>query len=82
MTIQIGDRIPDATLNHFKDGVQALSIGALRAHRAETAIELTATRKVARWLTLQPDMQYVRHPGWGATPDALVLGLRLRFTAH
>ena len=29
MTIQIGDRIPDATLNHFKDGVQALSTGDL-----------------------------------------------------
>jgi len=62
-------------------GVQALST-PLRPHRAETAIELTATRKVSRWLTLQPDMQYVRHPGWRGTPDALVLGLRLRFTAR
>jgi peroxiredoxin len=29
MTIQIGDRIPDATLHHYKDGVQALSTGDL-----------------------------------------------------
>lgn len=25
MTIQVGDRIPNATLNYFKDGVQAIS---------------------------------------------------------
>ncbi|HEX7695676.1 MAG TPA: carbohydrate porin [Sphingomonas sp.] len=63
-------------------GVQALSIGAVRAHRAETAIELTATRKLSRWLMLQPDLQYVRHPGWRAIPDALVLGLRLHFAVR
>lgn len=49
------------------------------AHRAETAIELTFYREAATWIALQPDLQYVRHPGWGGTPDALVLGLRLHF---
>ena len=31
---------------------------------------------------LQPDLQYVRHPGWRAIPDALVLGLRLHFAVR
>jgi porin len=47
--------------------------------RAETAIEVTATRRLTKWLQVQPDVQYVRHPSWGAAGDALVLGLRLRF---
>jgi peroxiredoxin len=29
MTIQVGDRIPDATLNMLKDGVQAVSTGEI-----------------------------------------------------
>lgn len=63
-------------------GVAALSATMARTYRAETTVELTATRRVARWLMVQPDMQYVRHPGWGAAPDALVLGLRLHFSTH
>jgi porin len=61
-------------------GLQALSVDILRPHRAETTIELTATRRVSRWLMVQPDLQYVRHPGWGVASDALVLGLRLHFS--
>lgn len=50
------------------------------AHRAETAIELTAARQVLPFLSVQPDAQYVIHPSWNpALPDALVLGLRLSF---
>ncbi len=63
-------------------GVATLSAALPHAYRAETTVELTATRRVAGWLMLQPDMQYVRHPGWGAAPNALVLGLRLHFSTH
>lgn len=48
-------------------------------YRAETAIEVTATHRLTKWLQVQPDVQYVRHPSWGAAADALVLGLRLHF---
>ncbi|WP_232475872.1 carbohydrate porin [Flavisphingomonas formosensis] len=46
--------------------------------RGETAIELTYQRRLTRWLTVQPDMQYIVHPGADASlRNALVFGLRL-----
>ena len=48
--------------------------------RSETTVELTCSVDVVRWLRVQPDVQYVIHPGWQRnTPDALVVGLRLIF---
>lgn len=67
---------------HARLGDPALDAFALAGtprRRAETTVELTATHRVAPWLVLQPDVQYVRHPSWGIAPDALVVGLRLRF---
>jgi porin len=59
-------------------GLDALAGTVTQPHRAETTIELTVSRRVRPWLIVQPDAQYVIHPGWGVAPDALVLGLRLR----
>lgn len=51
------------------------------ADRAETAIELTYSRPVTPWLTVQPDLQYVINPGWVPyRADALVVGVRLSFS--
>ena len=48
--------------------------------RAETNIEFTYARRVARFLTVQPDVQYVIDPGWSATTrNALVVGVRFSF---
>jgi porin len=48
-----------------------------RARRAETVLELTAQRPIAPWLNIQPDLQYVIHPGWApGAPNTLVFGLR------
>jgi porin len=48
-----------------------------RAHPAETVIELTAQRPLAPWLNIQPDLQYVIHPGWApGARNTLVTGLR------
>jgi len=58
---------------------RAFALGLVPHRRAETTVELTATRRLTDWLMVQPDVQYVRHPSWGAAPDALVLGLRLHF---
>lgn len=45
---------------------------------AETAIELSYKDKVLPWLTIQPDMQYIIHPGaLGLRDDAFVIGSRL-----
>ena len=54
---------------------------------SETAIELTYVAQIASWWTLQPDVQFIRHPGGNvpdpsdssgqrAIRDAVVLGLR------
>ncbi|GHC90932.1 carbohydrate porin [Novosphingobium pokkalii] len=53
--------------------------GLASAH--ETAFELTAARPVTGWLTLQPELQYVIHPGWDpALRSALVWGMRFKLT--
>lgn len=54
---------------------------------SETAIELTYVAQIVPWWNLQPDVQFIRHPGGNvpnpadssgrsAIPDAVVLGLR------
>ena len=55
-------------------------IQGVRARRAETAIELTWERRIAKGVTIQPDIQYVIDPGWNtAVRNALVIGSRFRF---
>jgi porin len=59
---------------------RAGSAGDALPHRAETALEFTGRRRVARGLFLQPDLQYILHPGWTAgVADALVLALRVQW---
>jgi len=44
----------------------------------ETTVELTYLAAIGSWLTLQPDLQYVIHPGGTrATRNAVVPGLRI-----
>jgi porin len=44
----------------------------------ETGWELTYADRLAPWLTVQPDVQYIRRAGKAADPrDALVFTLRL-----
>jgi porin len=44
----------------------------------EVALEWTYVIQVARWLTVQPDVQYIIKPGGaGDIPNALVLGFQL-----
>lgn len=47
----------------------------------ELAVELTYQIDVTPWLGIQPDLQWIRHPGGSrALDDALVVGLRTRIT--
>lgn len=51
-----------------------------RARRAETVLELTAQRQLAPWFNIQPDLQYVIHPGWDRSlHNTLVAGMRFSF---
>ena len=43
--------------------------------RAETALELTFLIQIARWLAVQPDLQYVISPDTGARDNALAAQL-------
>lgn len=56
------------------------SIGA-RADDYEAVIELTYQRALTPWCSIQPDLQYIIHPGGGSEhDDALVIGLRTTIT--
>jgi porin len=49
--------------------------------RAETTLELTYLAQVRAWLAIQPDLQYVIHPGNAPSArDALAPGLRIAIT--
>ncbi|MEA2714557.1 MAG: hypothetical protein QOK27_2518, partial [Gemmatimonadales bacterium] len=44
----------------------------------ETTMELTYLAQLGSWLSVQPDLQYVIHPGGTrSTRNAVVLGLRV-----
>jgi len=71
----------------FDEDINGLLGGGFPVRDAETVIELTYQAMLTPWWTLQPDVQYVIHPGGNSPnpeaaagyppiPDALVLGLR------
>lgn len=57
-----------------------LNVGGTRPAKAESMIEATYSDRIAPFLTVQPDILYVVHPGGDArAKDALVLNLRFTF---
>ena len=68
---QIGLAIANAhTSDKYKDTTGADS--------QETAIELTYRAPINDWLTIQPDVQYIKDPGTNSSHDnALIVGLRV-----
>lgn len=60
-------------------GAPAQAAHGLRG--AETSIEATYQAQPARWLSIQPDVQYVIDPG-GRYRDALAIGLRIVLSAQ
>lgn len=67
----------------FGDGARALAARAgVQLAAAETTFEATYRYALKDWLNIQPDLQYVIHPGGElALGNALVVGVRLAFTA-
>jgi porin len=67
----------------FSDAARraAAELGIARAE-AETTFETTYRFTVRDWLNIQPDVQYVIHPGGRlAVGNAFVVGMRFAFTA-
>ncbi|MGN6496317.1 MAG: carbohydrate porin [Tsuneonella sp.] len=79
VTGRIGERWQlGAALAHARTSASARRSGYAWAD--ETAVELTAAWRVSRWLTLQPDAQFVLNSGErGASPNAAAFGLRFVF---
>lgn len=48
---------------------------------AETLFELSYMAPLAPWWTLQPDVQYIRHPNGGQNPDDATQALGHAFIA-
>ncbi len=64
---------------HFMDYMER--VGMTSMEHAETAIEATYVAQLQPWLEVQPDLQYVVHPGTDpALDDALVAGVRLEIS--
>lgn len=58
--------------------LRARRLAGSPVHRSETAFELTYSFQVASWLRLQPDIQYILHPGMtSGRQNALLLGTRI-----
>jgi porin len=78
-------RISSAARGFDQDTVNFGTAAAVRSY--EAVLEATYSAQIARGWTVQPDVQYVMHPGGGASdpnspsgqriPDALVLGMRM-----
>lgn len=65
-----------------QDVRRAADMAGTPMHSRETTIELTYRAPLTDWLTIQPDLQYVMHPGFDRSlDDALVIGLRVEFSA-
>ena len=63
--------------SHFLAFAQGAGEG--RFASTETVVEATYVAQLRPWLSVQPDVQYVVHPGGAPTlDDALVAGLRLQ----
>jgi len=61
---------------HARLGSAARAVEPLR--RAETAIELSYARRIHPRIMVQPDIQYVVHPGWrAARGNAVIAGMRM-----
>ena len=55
--------------------------GVLPIQTCETVLEVNYGAKIAPWLTLRPNLQYIIRPGaTGAVRNALVLGLYTQVT--
>jgi len=49
-----------------------------KSDNLELALELVYRSQINKWLTVQPDIQYILNPGYiSENPDSIVLGLRL-----
>ena len=69
----ISDRLKDRE----KDDWELNRPEDFRPSSYEAVVELTYLAQVTPWLTLQPDLQYIIHPGGSAENDnAVVIGLR------
>ena len=78
-------RISSAARGFDQDTVNFGTPAAMRSY--EAVLEASYSAQIARGWTVQPDVQYVMHPGGGASdpnspsgqriPDALVLGMRM-----
>lgn len=81
VTIGNDEQRGGVAIAHARLGDPAIAAGlGAPGKRAETTIEVSYARPLTGWLRLQPDVQYVIHPGWQpGVPNALVAGVRLQF---
>ncbi|MHC4642277.1 MAG: carbohydrate porin [Planctomycetota bacterium] len=59
---------------------QALWSDRMNGFTRESAIELFYKAQLTEFMSIQPDIQYIANPGGETTDDAIVLGIRAKFS--
>ena len=55
-----------------------LLMAGVNSDRREINYELTYRAQISKWLTIQPDIQYIKNPGTEPTlDDVLIFGIRI-----
>ena len=68
-------------LTRYQRDRDSVKPGAVPIQTSETVLEVDYGAKIAPWLTLRPNLQYIIRPnGTGTIPDAFVIGLYTQVT--
>jgi porin len=68
-------------LTRYQRDRDSVTPGAVPIQTSETVLEVDYGAKIAPWLTLRPNLQYIIRPnGTGTIPDAFVIGLYTQVT--
>jgi porin len=68
-------------LTRYQRDRDRVTAGAVPIQTSETVLEVDYGAKIAPWLTLRPNLQYIIRPnGTGTIPDAFVIGLYTQVT--
>lgn len=71
----------NSRLTHYQRDLDSVTPGAVGIQSYESVAEIDYGMKVAPWLVLRPNLQYVMNPGGtGKIPDAFVIGLYTQVT--
>ena len=81
ISFMVGSAQINPRLTHYQRDRDSVTPGALPIQTRETVLEVDYGTKIAPWLALRPNLQYIIRPnGTGKIPDACVIGMYTQVT--